>query len=67
MLDIIEILQIQGFKVNKFNFGKFDKNCSIVLLSDRYDSGVVISSKAKKKFIAHMIKINPTLDVQMTS
>lgn len=67
MLDILEILQIQGFKVTKFNFGKFDKNYNIVLLYDRYDSGIVISPKEKKKFIAHMIKINPTIDVQMTS
>lgn len=44
ILDLLEVMEAQGIKVNKFEFGKFDKNYNILLLSDLYDNGHLVQT-----------------------
>ena len=42
--DMMEILEFQGIKINKFKLGKFDKPYNISLIADEYLNGKLISS-----------------------
>ena len=49
-LDLLEALEIQGITIHKIELGKFDKNYSIMLLTDRYDSGKLVKTDTLAQF-----------------
>jgi len=50
MLDVLEVIEIQGITINKIEFGKFDKNYNIILLSDKYDKGKLVKTDTLAQF-----------------
>ena len=50
MLDLLEAIETQGIRINKFELGKFDKNYNILLLSDKYDHGKLIKTDTLSLF-----------------
>ena len=50
ILDLLEMIEVQGVRMNKFEFGNFDKDYKILLLSDKYDSGNLIKTDTLGQF-----------------
>ena len=50
MLDLLEVIEIQGITINKFEFGKFNKQYNIILLSDQYENGDFIKTDTLSQF-----------------
>ncbi len=50
MLDLLEVMETLGIKINKFELGKFDKKYNMVLLSDKYDKGKLVKTDTLAQF-----------------
>lgn len=49
-LDLLEAFEVQGIRINKFELGKFDKNYKILLLSDKFDDGILVATDTLGQF-----------------
>lgn len=50
MLDLLKIIEIQGIKINKIEFAKFDKSYNITLLSEKYNNGILTKTDTLSQF-----------------
>jgi len=65
ILDLLEAVETIGIKINKFNFGKFDKNYDLMLLSDKYENGKLVETDTLAQFESsyhYYISDNPNYD-----